>query len=66
MLVNGHIGVLTTLEVGELLLIVALNPAGLVNRDRLPATLCALLVLQTILDNLELQLTHSTDNLATI
>jgi hypothetical protein len=31
-LVNGHVGVLTTLEVGKLLSIVTLNPASLVYR----------------------------------
>ena len=65
-LIDSHIGVLATLEVGKLLGIVALDPSGVVYRDRFPAALCAILVLQTVLDNLELKLSHRTDNLATI
>ena len=33
---------------------------------RLPTTLCVVLVLKTILDNLKLKLTHGADNLATV
>ena len=66
MLVDSHIGMLTTFEVGELCLVVGLYPARLVYRYRLPATLGAILVLQTILYNLELQSTHSADNLTAV
>ena len=66
MFIDSHIGVLAAFEVGELLLIVALDPASLVDRDWLPTALCAILMLQAVLDNLKLQLTYRTDNLATI
>ena len=65
-LVGGHICVLTTLKVSKLLGIVALDPAGLVDRYGLPAALCAILVLETVLDNLKLERTHGTDNLAAV
>ena len=57
---------LAALEVGQLLGIVALNPARLIDRDRLPAALCAILVLQAVLNNLKLKLSNRTDNLAAI
>ena len=66
MFIDSHIGVLAAFEVGKLLLIVALDPACLVDRDWLPTALCAILMLQAVLDYLELQLTYRTDNLATI
>ena len=65
-LILCHIGVLATLEVGKLLGIVALDPTSLVNGDRIPTTLCTILVLKTVLDNLELKLTYGADNLATV
>ena len=65
-LVDSHIRELAAFEVGELLGIVALDPASLMDGDGLPAALGAILVLQAVLDNLKLQSTHSADNLATI
>ena len=65
-LVLGHILVFTLLEVFELSSIVALYPASLIEVDGFPTALGIVLVLQAILDDLELQLAHSTDNLATI
>ena len=66
MLVYGHVGVLAALEVGELLGILRLNPAGLVDGDGFPATLRAILMLQAVLDNLKLKCTHRADNLAAV
>ena len=37
MLIDSHVGMLTALEITQLLLIVTLNPASLVDRNRLPA-----------------------------
>ena len=54
MLVYCHVGMLAALEVGELCLILRLYPARLMYRYRLPATLRTILVLETILYNLEL------------
>ena len=54
-LVYRHIGVLAALEIGQLSLIVGLNPASLMYRDRLPTALCTILVLKTILDNHQLE-----------
>ena len=62
----GHELVLTLLECFELGSIVALNPASLVEAHRLPTTLGIVLILQAILDNLKLELTYSTDNLAAV
>ena len=36
-LVDGHVGVLAALEIGQLRGVVALDPAGFVDRDRLPS-----------------------------
>ena len=66
LLVLGHVLVFTLLEVLELLRVVALYPAGLIEVDGLPTALGIILVLQTILDNLKLKLTNSADNLAII
>ena len=65
-LVLGHILILTLLEILQLLLVVTLYPAGFVKMDRFPAALGIILVFQTILDNLKLQLAHGSDNLAAI
>ena len=65
-LIYRHIGVLAALEIGELSLVVGLNPASLMYRDRLPTALCTILVLKTILDNLELKSTHRADNLTAV
>ena len=65
-LILGHILVLALLKVFQLLWIVALNPAGLIQMYGLPAALGVVLVLQTILDNFELQLSYGSDNLAVV
>lgn len=66
--VLGHILVLTLLEVLHLGLVTGftLYPASLVEADGLPTALGIVLVLETILNNLELQLTYRTDDLAAI
>ena len=66
LLVLGHVLILALLEVLQLLLVVALYPARLIQVDRLPAALGIVLVLQTVLDDLELQLTDGADNLAAV
>ena len=62
----GHILVLTLLEGIQRLRIVALDPASLVEVDRLPATLRVVLMQQAVLDDLELELSDRTDDLATV
>ena len=61
-----HVLIFAFLEVLKFGGIVALYPTGLVEVHRLPATFCIVLVLQTILNNLELQLPHRAYELATI
>ena len=61
-----HILILALLEVLQFLLVVCLNPACLMQVNRLPAALGILLVLQAILDNLKLKLTHGTHDAATV
>ena len=56
---------LTHLEVGELRLVRAGDPSGLLKRDRLIAAGSIVLMQQTILDDLKLQLTHRADDLTT-
>ena len=65
-LVHGHVGVLAALEVGQLCGVVALDPAGLVDRDGLPAACGVVLVLEAVLDHLELQGAHRADDLAAV
>ena len=50
-----HILILALLEVLQLRCIIALNPARLIQVYGFPATLGVILVLQSILDDLELQ-----------
>lgn len=64
--VLGHILIFALLEVVEFLLVIALYPTGLIQMNGLPTTLGIILVLQTILDNLELQLSYRTNNLAVV
>ncbi len=64
--VCGHELVLALFEGFQRSLVVALYPARLVERQRLPAALSAVLVQQTVLDYLELQLPHGTDYLAAV
>ena len=61
-----HILILTLLEIVEFLLIIALYPAGFMEMNRLPTALGIVLVLQAILDNLKLKLTHGTHDAATV
>ena len=65
-LIQCHIGMFAALEVGELFGVIALDPAGLMDRDWLPATLCAILVFEAVFDNLELQGADGADNLTAI
>ena len=64
--VFGHVLVFALLEGFQLRRIIALNPAGLIQTERLPTALRTVFVLQTILDDLELQLPHRTDNLTPV
>ena len=61
-----HILILALLEVLQLRCIIALNPARLIQVYGFPATFGVILVLQSILDDLELQLTNGTYNLTAI
>lgn len=61
-----HVLILALLELIKLLGIVALNPASLMEVNRLPTTLGIIFVFKTILDNLKLKLTNSSYNTATI
>lgn len=65
-LVDGHVGVFAAFEIGQLRGVVAVDPAGFVNRDRLPAARGIVLVLQPVLNNLELQRSHRADDLAAV
>ena len=65
-LVGGHELHLAALEVAQLFFVVGLHPAGLVETDRLPAALGVVFVLQTVLDDLELQLSDGSYDLASI
>ena len=65
-LIFGHILILTLLEVLQFGIVVALYPAGLIEVNGFPATFRIVLILKTILDHLELQLTHGTDDLSVV
>ena len=62
----GHVLILSFLEVLELGRIVTLYPACLIEVHRLPTALCVVLVLETVLDDLELELSDRTDELAAV
>ena len=64
--VLGHVLVFASLEILQLLLIVRLYPARFVKMDGLPTALRVVFVLQTVLDDLELQLAHRPDDFATV
>ena len=64
--VLSHILILALLELVEFISVVALYPASIVQMDWLPTTLGVVLVLQTILNYLKLQLTYGADNLTTV
>ncbi len=66
MFVHRHVGVLAALEILQLGLVVALDPARLVDRNRLPAARSVVLVLQTVLNHLELQRAHRADDPAAV
>ena len=53
-----HILIFASLEILQFGLVVALDPTGLIEAHRLPTALCVILVLETILYHLELQLSH--------
>ena len=57
---------LSLLERLELCRVVAFNPTCLVEAGWFPTALCIVLVFKTILNNLELQLTYSTNQLTTV
>ena len=61
-----HILKLTTAELFELLRVVALYPTSLLERQRLPTTLCSVFVQQAVLDDLKLQLSDGADDLTTV
>ena len=63
-LVLGKIEAFAHLEIGELLLIVARDPCSLVKRDGLITAGGVVLMQQTVLDDLKLQLTHRTNDLS--
>ena len=65
-LVLGHILILALLEVLKFLRIVALYPTSLVEMHRLPTALGVVLILQTVLDDLKLQLTDGADDLTVV
>ena len=65
-LVERHTVELALAEVVHLLLVVGLDPACLMDLDRLVAALGAVFVLQTVLDDLELQGSDRADDLAPV
>ena len=65
-LVLGHVLRFALLEHLEFGFVIGLNPACLEHLKRFPTALGLVLVLQTVLDNLKLQLSYRTNNLATI
>lgn len=62
----GHELILAFLESLQLSLVVALNPTSLVKTNGNPAALGIILVFETILDDLELQLSNRPDELAIV
>ena len=66
--VLGHILVLTLLKLLQFTLVARLtfNPTSLIQTYRFPTTFGIVFVLKTILDNLELQLSYRTNNLAVV
>lgn len=66
MLVDGHVRMFAPFEVGQLLGVVALDPAGFVDGDRLPAAGGVVFVRQAVLDHLELQGAHRADDFAAV
>ena len=66
LLVQRHVLHLSSLEVLEFVLVVALYPARLVERDRLPAAQGVVFVLQSVLYDFELQLSDSSDDFSSV
>ncbi len=64
--VLGHVLCLLETEIFQFLRVESLDPASLVKIDIFPATGGAVLVQQTVLDNLELERTYGSDNLAIV
>ena len=64
--VGGHKLMFATLEGIERILIVALDPAGLIQRYRLPTTLRTILVQQTVLYDFKLKLSDCAYNLSPV
>ena len=61
-----HILVLALLESVQLMFVITLYPTCLIEREGFPAALGAILVFQSVLDDLELQLTYGSDDLPAI
>ena len=66
LLILCHILVFSLLERFQRLGIITLYPACFVERDWLPTTLCIIFMKQTVLDNLKLQCSYRTDDLAAV
>lgn len=64
--VGGHELMLALLEILKRQRIIALYPASLVHRHRLPAALRAILMEESVLNHLELQLSDRTDDFTAI
>ena len=64
--IGSHILCFAFFEGVQLCSIVAFNPAGFVHLQRLPAAFSLILMLQSILNYLKLQLTNRSNNLSTI
>lgn len=64
--VGSHVLGFALLEHLEFGIIVRLNPAGFVHLERLPTAFGLVLVLETVLNNLELQLPDRANNLASV
>ena len=66
LLVFCHVLVLAPLEIFKLCQVIALDPARLVEVDRLPAALCTILVQETVLNHLKLELPYGSDDFAAV
>ena len=64
--VLGHILVLAFLECFQLSRVVTLYPARLVEADGLPSAFGVVFMFQAVLDDFELQLAYSADNLSPV
>ena len=66
LVIGGHVLGFAAHEAVERSLVVALDPAGFVEGERIPTTLRTVLVQQAVLDDLELQLPDGADDLAAV